>query len=90
LVGGFAPVGGPRRLDWLGPLGRSRERHRLFKRWIDRRGGIGPEMSVLHFAPEPVFEPMLRAMAGSYVTADFMRTKVDRKLNIVRDTYTAM
>ncbi|HLQ20307.1 MAG TPA: methyltransferase domain-containing protein, partial [Tabrizicola sp.] len=38
--------------------------------------------SVLHFAPEPMFEPLLRARAGSYVTADFMRTKVDRKLNI--------
>lgn len=81
-VGEFAPVGEPPRLDGLCPLCRSRERHRLFKLWIDRRGGIGPAMSVLHFAPEPVFEPILRGLAGTYVTADFMRTKVDRKLNI--------
>lgn len=80
--GEFAPVGEPPRLDGLCPLCRSRERHRLFKLWIDRRGGIGPGMSVLHFAPEPMFEPMLRSLAGSYVTADFMRSKVDRKLNI--------
>ncbi|MFM7333376.1 MAG: class I SAM-dependent methyltransferase [Tabrizicola sp.] len=80
--GEFAPVGEPPRLDGLCPLCRSRERHRLFKLWIDRRGGIGSEMSVLHFAPEPMFEPILRGMAGTYVTADFMRTKVDRKLNI--------
>lgn len=80
--GEFAPVGEPPRLDGLCPLCRSRERHRLFKLWIDRRGEIGPEMAVLHFAPEPMFEPILRMRAGSYVTADFMRTKVDRKLNI--------
>lgn len=81
-VGEFAPVGEPPRLDGLCPLCRSRERHRLFKLWIDRRGGITKDMSVLHFAPEPVFEPILRGMAGTYVTADFMRTKVDLKLNI--------
>ncbi|KAF0116246.1 MAG: type 11 methyltransferase [Rhodobacteraceae bacterium] len=81
-VGEFAPVGEPPRLDGLCPLCRSRERHRLFKLWIDRRGGITRDMAVLHFAPEPVFEPILRGLAGTYVTADFMRSKVDRKLNI--------
>ncbi len=80
--GEFAPVGEPPRLDGLCPLCRSRERHRLFKLWIDRRGAIGADMAVLHFAPEPMFEPILRGRAGSYVTADFMRTKVDLKLNI--------
>jgi SAM-dependent methyltransferase len=81
-VGEFAPVGSPPRVDGLCPLCRSRERHRLFKLWIDRRGGIGKAMSVLHFAPEPAFEPMLRGMAGKYVTTDFMRKNVDVKLNI--------
>ncbi|WP_438707067.1 methyltransferase domain-containing protein [Tabrizicola sp.] len=81
-VGEFAPVGEPPRLDGLCPLCRSRERHRLFKLWIDRRGNITKDMAVLHFAPEPVFEPILRSMAGTYVTTDFMRTKVDLKLNI--------
>lgn len=80
--GEFAPVGEPPRLDGLCPLCRSRERHRLFRLWIDRRGGIGKNMSVLHFAPEPMFEPILRGLAGRYVTADFMRTKVDLKLDI--------
>jgi hypothetical protein len=81
-VGEFAPVGEPPRLDGLCPLCRSRERHRLFKLWIDRKGGITKAMSVLHFAPEPVFQPILRGLAGDYVTADFMRSKVDLKLNI--------
>ncbi|WP_333816442.1 methyltransferase domain-containing protein [Tabrizicola sp.] len=81
-VGEFAPVGEPPRLDGLCPLCRSRERHRLFKLWIDRRGRIGKDMAVLHFAPEPVFEPILHRLAGRYVTADFMRAKVDLKLNI--------
>ncbi len=81
-VGEFAPVGEPPRLDGLCPMCRSRERHRLFKLWLDREGAIGPETSVLHFAPEAVFEPILRARTGRYVTADFMRTKVDRRLNI--------
>ena len=81
-VGEFAPCGSPPRLDGLCPLCRSRERHRLFKLWINRRGGIWKDMSVLHFAPEPVFEPILRGLAGKYVTADFMRVKVDLKLDI--------
>lgn len=81
-VGEFAPVGEPPRLDGLCPSCRSRERHRLFMLWLNRRGGVGPGMAVLHFAPETMFEPMLRARAGSYVTTDFMRTRVDRKLNI--------
>jgi SAM-dependent methyltransferase len=81
-VGEFAPVGEPPRLDALCPLCRSRERHRLFKLWIDRRGGITKAMSLLHFAPEPMFQPILRDLAGDYVTADFMRSKVDLKLNV--------
>lgn len=81
-VGEFAPVGEPPRLDGLCPSCRSRERHRLFKLWIDRRGAITKDHSVLHFAPEPAFEPILRAKAGRYVTTDYMRTKVDVRLNI--------
>ena len=81
-VGEFAPVGEPPRLDGLCPLCRSRERHRLFKLWIDRRGAITKDMAVLHFAPEPAFVPILRALAGSYLTADLLRKAVDLKLNI--------
>ena len=81
-VGEFAPVGEPPRLDGLCPMCRSRERHRIFQLGIDRRGGIPKYMSVLHFAPEATFEPILRGLAGRYVTADFMRSKVDLKLNI--------
>lgn len=81
-VGEFAPVGSPPRLDGLCPSCRSRERHRLFKLWLDREGRIGKAHRVLHFAPEPVLAPILRAMAGTYVTADLMRPDVDLQLNI--------
>jgi SAM-dependent methyltransferase len=81
-VGEFAPVGEPPRLDGLCPGCRSRERHRLFKLWISRRGRIDKTMALLHFAPEPFFSDSLRDLAGSYTTADYMRSKVDLKLNI--------
>jgi Methyltransferase domain len=81
-IGEFAPVGEPPRLDACCPNCRSRERHRLFKLWIDREGLITKQKSVLHFAPEPVFVPILRELAGKYVTTDFMRPKVDIKLDI--------
>lgn len=80
--GEFAPVGVPPRLDGLCPSCRSRERHRLFKLWLDREGRITKDHRVLHFAPEPAFVPILRGMSGSYVTADFMAPHVDLKLNI--------
>lgn len=81
-VGEFAPVGLPPRLDGLCPCCRSRERHRLFKLWLDREHRVGKAHRVLHFAPEPVLSPVLRDLAGTYVTADLMRPDVDLRLNI--------
>jgi SAM-dependent methyltransferase len=81
-VGEFAPVGSPPRLDGLCPSCRSRERHRLFKLWLDREGRVGKSHRILHFAPEPVLAPILRGLAGTYVTADLMRPDVDLRLNI--------
>jgi SAM-dependent methyltransferase len=81
-VGEFAPVGMPPRLDGLCPSCRSRERHRLFKLWLDREGRIDQATRVLHFAPEQDFIPILRGRAGTYVTADLMRRGMDLQLNI--------
>jgi Methyltransferase domain len=81
-VGEFAPVGVPPRLDGMCPSCRCRERHRLFKLWLDREQRITKAHKVLHFAPERDFEPILRALAGEYVTTDYMMSNVDLKLNI--------
>jgi SAM-dependent methyltransferase len=80
--GEFAPVGLPPRLDGLCPSCRSRERHRLFKLWLDREGRVGPQHKLLHFAPEPILSPVLQGLAGTYVTADLMMKGVDLALNI--------
>lgn len=80
--GQFAPAGMPPRLDCQCPSCNSRERHRLFKLWMDREQRITKGHQVLHFAPEPQLTRLLRNTAGKYVTADLMRNKVDLKLNI--------
>lgn len=80
--GEFAPVGTPPRLDGLCPSCLSRERDRLFRLWLDREQPIHSGQRLLHFAPEPVLSPVLRALAGDYVTADLMRPGMDLALNI--------
>ena len=80
--GEFAPVGTPPRLDGMCPSCNSRERHRLFKLWLDRETPITKDHRVLHFAPEGVLKPLVQALAGTYVTADFMAPGVDLRLNI--------
>lgn len=80
--GEFVPIGEPPRLDGMCPSCRCRERHQLFRLWLDREGRIDGTKSVLHFAPEHFLRPYIRALSGSYVTADLMDEKVDRKLDI--------
>lgn len=80
--GEFAPVGTPPRLDGMCPSCNSRERHRLFKLWLDRKKPITKDHRVLHFAPEGVLKPVVQPLARSYVTADFMAPGVDLRLNI--------
>ncbi|OZA17905.1 MAG: hypothetical protein B7Y02_02100 [Rhodobacterales bacterium 17-64-5] len=80
--GEFVPIGAPPRLDGMCPSCRSRERHRLFKLWLDRFGRINSSSAVLHFAPEPFFRAFIKKMSGSYVTADLKQDGVDLVLNI--------
>jgi SAM-dependent methyltransferase len=80
--GEFAPVGDPPRFDGLCPSCRSRERHRLFKLWLDREKRINSSTRVLHFAPEPASVPILKGLAKAYVSADLMMDQADLKLNI--------
>ncbi|HMS94490.1 MAG TPA: hypothetical protein PKA03_04615 [Tabrizicola sp.] len=78
----FAPVGMPPRLDSRRRCRESRERHRLFKLWLDREAPITRTQLLLHFAPERRLSRLLRGLAGEYVTADPMRPAVDLKRNI--------
>jgi hypothetical protein len=80
--GQFAPAGMPPRLDSQCPSCDSRERHRLFKLWLDRGQRITKAHKVLHFAPEPEFSKLFRQLAGEYVTADLRPRRVDLALNI--------
>jgi SAM-dependent methyltransferase len=66
------------------PSCRCRERHRLFRLWLDREKRIDATKSVLHFAPEPFLRSHIRALSGRYVTADLNDDKVDLKLDIER------
>lgn len=81
-TGEFAPVGDPPRFDGLCPSCLSRERHRLFKLWLDRERPITASTRVLHFAPERAFVPILRKLAKTYVRADLFKKNVDLTLNI--------
>lgn len=80
--GQFAPAGIPPRMDSQCPSCDSRERHRLFKIWLDRSQRITSEHKVLHFAPEPFFAQFLGGLAGEYVAADLRPRRVDLALNI--------
>jgi SAM-dependent methyltransferase len=80
--GEFVPVGEPPRLDGMCPSCRCRERHRLFRLWLDREKRIDKTKSVLHFAPEPFLRSHIRSLSGRYMTADLMAEKADVKLDI--------
>jgi SAM-dependent methyltransferase len=81
-VGMFAPAGTPPRLDCRCPSCDCRERHRLFKLWIDREKRFTQDQTVLHFAPERHLSAVLRPLVGQYITSDRTRNNVDTKLDI--------
>jgi SAM-dependent methyltransferase len=80
--GAFAPAGTPPRLDACCPSCRGRERHRLFKLWVDREARMNRKQRLLHFAPELQLTRLLRRSVGEYVTADLMRPGVNLRLDI--------
>jgi len=82
--GAFTACGFPFRFDAQCARCGSLERHRLVKLVLERTGVIGPAHSVLHFAPDPQLAEALRALAGTYTTADPMRPRVDLRLDIER------
>lgn len=68
--------------DALCPSCGSLPRNRLFWLNVTERKLIGPEDRVLHFAPESCLTDRVRALAGTYKTADLFADGVDLKLNI--------
>jgi SAM-dependent methyltransferase len=80
--GRFTAFGFPPRYDAQCAKCGSLERHRLVKLLLDRTGLIGRDHAVLHFAPERQLAVAVRALAGSYDTADLMRRDVDLTVNI--------
>jgi len=82
--GYFRAFGRPLRLDARCPGCDALERHRLFKFIIDRneiREFMNADASILHFAPEEIFEKIFREHYRSYCTADLFE-KADLSLNI--------
>ena len=83
--GKFGVFGHPPRIDARCPKCGSLERHRLFFLGLSRGKLIprdeGPDICVLHFAPEPIIEKRLRAEFPKYQSADLYKP-ADLALNV--------
>jgi SAM-dependent methyltransferase len=61
----------------------SLERMRGLWLWLDRGDALDPSNRILHLAPEPCLEPLLRERAGDrYLTADLDARGVDVALDV--------
>jgi SAM-dependent methyltransferase len=80
--GYFAPASRGTRVDARCPRCKSSERHRLFKLWLEANPGRIQGRNVLHFAPEKSMKAMIRAIAGTYRSADLTPGRADTVLNI--------
>jgi SAM-dependent methyltransferase len=60
------------------------ERHRLQFLVLRLLGStiLGPDVRVLHFAPEMAIQRVLRAKCGTYTSADLLMRHVDRRVDI--------
>jgi SAM-dependent methyltransferase len=84
FFGRFTAFGNPPRYDARCRRCGSLERHRLFKLWLDRELGDLELGRILHFAPEPALEAILRKQAGDYKSADLEPGKGDLVLDVER------
>lgn len=80
--GPFASWGRVPRPDAMCPNCSSLERHRLFKLAFDQARPLAAGAALLHFAPEPAMTRFVQPLCSNYVTTDFLRDDVDKKLNI--------
>jgi SAM-dependent methyltransferase len=62
----------------------SLERHRLLFLYLNTVADLSAEARVIHFAPEPCMEKILRQRFSAYISADLFNTKADKRVNIER------
>jgi SAM-dependent methyltransferase len=80
--GRFHAYGAPLRFDARCPRCGSLERHRLLAIWAREHGRMLMNANVLHFAPEPCVETMLRTHCARYTSADAYSSRAQLRLNI--------
>lgn len=80
--GRFSAYGSPPRFDAKCGKCSSLERHRLLKIAIDELGLITAQDRVLHFAPEPSIQTLVKGIAQEYTSADIMPGMADIVLNL--------
>ena len=82
----FLPAGSPVRPRARCPGCGTLERHRLLWRWLaERTRLLSSPLRLLHIAPEPAFERVLRGLPQlRYLTADFASPSVDVRLDLTR------
>lgn len=80
--GRFWPFGSPPRRGAACGKCDSRERHRLVALWIAENPGVLGGKRVLHFAPEPFLESLLKNQSGEYRSADLNPGAAEAVLNI--------
>lgn len=71
-----------RRLDARCPRCGSMERHRLLRRFLESSDVLASRPRLLHFAPEGPISNFVAPRCERYVTADYMRTDVDIRIDI--------
>jgi SAM-dependent methyltransferase len=81
-AGRFHAYGAPLRFDAKCPSCGSLERHRLLGAWAREHGDVLADADVLHFAPEPCLEALLRPVCREYQSADAFVTRADLRLDI--------
>jgi SAM-dependent methyltransferase len=86
---GFLPYGVVRREGALCPRCDSLERHRLLYLYLrDRSPLFSERFRVLHIAPEPVFEKLLRALPNlDYLSADLRSPRAMVRMDICQIAY---
>lgn len=80
--GKFWPFGNPPRRGAVCGKCNSLERHRLAALWMSANAAVIEGARVLHFAPEPSLESVLRRRANEYISADLNPRAAERLLNV--------
>jgi SAM-dependent methyltransferase len=87
----FKPFGAIKRKEARCPVCGALERHRLVWLYLQRKTGLFQQElkgTMLHVAPESILESKFRRLLGKhYLTADYLKSKVDVKMDIMNIAY---